>query len=282
MGRPLVLFRPRLQCTPFRPLFGFLEKSKDKSEQDENVYNLNFLKEKLKNPNLDDEEKQKIQEEIFEVTKKLFTVEERLRMEESKTLRQKLIYHHYDADKKPETEEEKEFEKQILEYEKQNPNKTRTRMTVVNMKSGSFKSKEDRIVGRAKLQVSPQDLKNVISRPIYNYLQHKFPEENFLPKFDLHHYRYPAKDKPEGIVFFFHDQSKHCGKYAHVAEYFADRGLEVFGFDLPGHGKSTGKLRGYFGTFKEVEQISKLFIEMVMTKFGYQDLPKFGAGICTG
>ena len=92
--------------------------------------------------------------------------------------------------------------------------------------------------------------------------------------FDLHHYRYPAVEKPDGIVFFFHDQSKYLGKYAHIAEAFSKRNLEVVGFDLPGHGKSVGNPRGYFGTFDDIKDQSHKFIKSTIEKYGYETLPK--------
>jgi alpha-beta hydrolase superfamily lysophospholipase len=98
----------------------------------------------------------------------------------------------------------------------------------------------------------------------------------------MHHYRYPAQGTPRGIVFMFHDQSKYLGKYAHIAEHLASRDIEVFGFDLKGHGKSSGTPRGYFGTFNDVKMVAKKFISEVVKKYEYQGISKFTLGISTG
>lgn len=64
------------------------------------------------------------------------------------------------------------------------------------------------------------------------------------------------------------------GKYAHIAEYLAEQNIEVVGFDLPGHGKNTGGTRGYFGSFNEIRTYASQFIDEIISKFGYKDLPK--------
>lgn len=121
-----------------------------------------------------------------------------------------------------------------------------------------------------------------IQMQVYNYTKHKFPEENYLKTFGLHHYRYPTNMQSEGIVFFFHDQSKYCGKYAYIAEMMAQKGLEVVGFDLPGHGHNQDQPRGYFGTYDDVERYSHEFIEQTIKKLDYENKPKFAIGVSTG
>ena len=90
------------------------------------------------------------------------------------------------------------------------------------MKKGNILSNEKRIIGQKGVFEKEKLFKNT-----YNYTMHKFPEENYLSDFGLHHYRYPTESKPNGIVFFFHDQSSHCGKYAHVAEFLTKKDIEV-------------------------------------------------------
>ena len=162
------------------------------------------------------------------------------------------------------------------EFERQNPNKRKTQVFIKTMRRGNVVSKEKRTMGGRQ----PQD-ENRFEENFYNYLQHSFPEENYLDDFSLHHYRYPANGEPTGIVFLFHDQGGHCGRYAHVAEFLASKDLEVVCFDLPGHGKNQGGTRGYFGSFADVNAKAKEFILATVDKFNYSDKPKFTLGMST-
>jgi len=177
----------------------------------------------------------------------------------------------------PEGQKAKEFERQMEQFESQNPNKKKTQVFIKTMRSGRIISNEKRLMGNDTLSGPEKLLQNA-----YDYLQHSFPEENYLEDFELHHYRYPAETKPVGIVFFFHDQSKYMGKYAHVAECLSKKNIEVVGFDLPGHGKNTKGTRGYFGTFDDVKKHSYKFINSTIAKLGYTNLPKFSIGVSTG
>jgi acylglycerol lipase len=46
--------------------------------------------------------------------------------------------------------------------------------------------------------------------------------------------------EPRGVVAIVHGYAEHSGRYAHVAEFLADRGYAVEAFDLRGHGRSAG------------------------------------------
>ncbi len=48
----------------------------------------------------------------------------------------------------------------------------------------------------------------------------------------------------KAVVCLVHGLGEHSGRYAHVAAYLADHGYALAGYDLRGHGKSTGA-RGY-------------------------------------
>ena len=50
-------------------------------------------------------------------------------------------------------------------------------------------------------------------------------------------YRHAAKET-RGLLFMFHGLNAHVGQGAHVAQYFAERGLTVLGFDHRGFGTS--------------------------------------------
>lgn len=47
--------------------------------------------------------------------------------------------------------------------------------------------------------------------------------------------------KPRARVVLVHGLAEHTGRYDPVAEFFAAHGCEVYGFDLPGHGRSSGR-----------------------------------------
>ena len=51
---------------------------------------------------------------------------------------------------------------------------------------------------------------------------------------------FPASPAHSSIVFM-HGLGEHCGRYAHLANYFCARGFAVRTYDLRGHGKSSGR-----------------------------------------
>lgn len=52
----------------------------------------------------------------------------------------------------------------------------------------------------------------------------------------------------KAVVCLVHGLGEHSGRYAHVAAYLADHGYALAGYDLRGHGKSTGA-RGYTSSY---------------------------------
>ena len=55
----------------------------------------------------------------------------------------------------------------------------------------------------------------------------------------------------KGTVVLVHGLGEHVGRYEHVAEAFNQAGYALLGFDLPGHGKTGGKL-GYIPSYEVV------------------------------
>jgi lysophospholipase len=47
-------------------------------------------------------------------------------------------------------------------------------------------------------------------------------------------------EAPRGTVLIVHGASEHLGRWGHVAEFFGNRGFEVFAYDQRGHGASGG------------------------------------------
>lgn len=52
-------------------------------------------------------------------------------------------------------------------------------------------------------------------------------------------HRWPG-DGPRGTLLLVHGLGEHCGRYAHVAAWFAERGVACIGYDHRGHGLSEG------------------------------------------
>ncbi|MEA3286542.1 MAG: alpha/beta hydrolase [Candidatus Marinimicrobia bacterium] len=91
-------------------------------------------------------------------------------------------------------------------------------------------------------------------------------------------------DKAKGIVIITHGVAEHSGRYAHVAQSLVEGGYTVVGFDLRGHGKSSGK-RNYINSFQD--HLNDLGTVIIRTKASFPKLPIFlfghsmGGGIVT-
>jgi len=48
-------------------------------------------------------------------------------------------------------------------------------------------------------------------------------------------------ENPSAVICLVHGFGEHCRRYDHLAEWFVSRGVAVIGFDMRGHGQSTGK-----------------------------------------
>ena len=93
-----------------------------------------------------------------------------------------------------------------------------------------------------------------------------------------------ACSKPQGVVIMTHGIAEHIGRYEHVAQTLAGGGYQVIGFDLRGHGKSSGK-RNYVERFTQylddlaqvLERAKKNYLELPIFLFGHS----MGGGIVT-
>jgi acylglycerol lipase len=56
----------------------------------------------------------------------------------------------------------------------------------------------------------------------------------------------PNIEKVRGNIIIVHGYGEHAGRYQHVATYFTEQGYAVYAADLRGHGRSRGKIAGYF------------------------------------
>jgi len=60
----------------------------------------------------------------------------------------------------------------------------------------------------------------------------------------LRRYRWRPERRPKGGVALLHGLGDYLLRYEHVARFFVERGYACEGFDLPGHGKSSGQRGG--------------------------------------
>lgn len=74
-----------------------------------------------------------------------------------------------------------------------------------------------------------------------------------------------APKTPVAAIVHIHGMGEHAGRYAHWAERFKKHGIAWYSFDLPGHGKSTGK-RGHFRSMGWVMSIIQEFEKAVKTE----------------
>ena len=81
------------------------------------------------------------------------------------------------------------------------------------------------------------------------------------------------------VIIIVHGLGEHIGRYNHVAKFFNQNQISVYGFDHRGHGKSTGK-RGHIGSnqlfMSDIESMISLARE------DYPDLPIFLYGHSLG
>lgn len=67
---------------------------------------------------------------------------------------------------------------------------------------------------------------------------------------------------PVGIIILIHGMGEHCERYLHWATRFKNHGIGWYSFDLPGHGKSSGK-RGHFRSMASLMSIINEFTKLV-------------------
>ncbi|MBT4035970.1 MAG: alpha/beta hydrolase [Candidatus Marinimicrobia bacterium] len=96
--------------------------------------------------------------------------------------------------------------------------------------------------------------------------------------FDIFQQTWSCKEA-KGVVLITHGVAEHSGRYAHVAQSLVDAGYTVVGFDLRGHGKSSGK-RNYINSFQDY--LNDFQEVLNRTKAHYPDLPLFLFGHSMG
>ena len=80
----------------------------------------------------------------------------------------------------------------------------------------------------------------------------------------------PTVLQPKGVVCLVHGLGEHTSRYAHVAEAFSREGLILFGPDLRGHGRSSGK-RGHINSIEDFMTVIDQLLEQARNR--YPNLP---------
>lgn len=94
----------------------------------------------------------------------------------------------------------------------------------------------------------------------YKYaFSYKFKEVNIPMEEDvnLNVLQFFPKDSAKGVVLYFHGNTGNAGTFAHNAEYFTEKGYELWIPDYPGFGKSTGEFKEALVN-SEARQVYKL------------------------
>ncbi len=85
--------------------------------------------------------------------------------------------------------------------------------------------------------------------------------------------------KPKAVIALIHGLGEHTGRYEHVAKAMTDAGYAMVGFDLRGHGKSSGT-RGHFPSLDAVMQDIQKFLVYLTER--YANIPHFLYGHSLG
>ncbi len=64
------------------------------------------------------------------------------------------------------------------------------------------------------------------------------------------YFRTAEADKPRAVLGLLHGYADHSGRYTHVMDFFAERGITTIAIDMRGHGRALGD-RGYCDKFEE-------------------------------
>lgn len=102
------------------------------------------------------------------------------------------------------------------------------------------------------------------TRPVVPGDRLPFPLDAFVANDDgllVHVAKFDPKGEPKGIVVVCHGVAEHGGRYRHVAEALASRGLAVFVPDHQGHGRSEGErlfVRNFHDFAKDVLHVVRL------------------------
>jgi hypothetical protein len=96
-------------------------------------------------------------------------------------------------------------------------------------------------------------------------------------KHNLNIVQFLTKEKPKGIVLFFHGNMTNIERYASLAPYFTNNDYELWMIDYPGYGKTTGKR-----TEQRMYMDALRFYQMAKEKFAAENIIIYGKSLGTG
>ena len=85
----------------------------------------------------------------------------------------------------------------------------------------------------------------------------------------------PDQNPPKAVIALIHGHGEHFGRYEQFATYFSQRGIAFLGFDLRGHGKSSGK-RGHIVSYSAMLQDMDSFLALIKTKIPCEHIFLYG------
>lgn len=98
-------------------------------------------------------------------------------------------------------------------------------------------------------------------------------------KGDIYYQCWLPEKTPRALLLVVHGLAEHCGRYMNLVHRFVPEGYAIYGFDLPGHGKSYGK-RVFVDRFEDYIETLKAFLEKAKTL--HPNLPVFLVGHSMG
>lgn len=107
--------------------------------------------------------------------------------------------------------------------------------------------------------------------------------ENYFPietDREIFYQTWPC-EKPKAVIFLTHGIGEHSGSYDRFSQELAKKNIQVFAWDLRGHGRSSGQ-RGYVSNFKEHCTDFKKVFKFFSNKEEYAELPIFLFGHSMG
>lgn len=80
-------------------------------------------------------------------------------------------------------------------------------------------------------------------------------------------YRTWKPEQPKGSMVLVHGMNEHIGRYAHVADFFANQGFAIYGLDHRGYGQSEGP-RCFVSRFQDYLDDLRIVVEMAAKEHG--------------
>lgn len=79
---------------------------------------------------------------------------------------------------------------------------------------------------------------------------------------ELFYQRWLPGREPNAVLVIVHGFGEHSGRYGYLVDWMVSRGCSVYGFDLPGHGRSPGP-RGHIKAWAEFREDLRRFLRLV-------------------